>query len=293
MNSIYSHRLCYVFLIVATCLGCNKEQNVPEFGQVDYSFFVAGHTYGTPGENNVGLYSPFREKFGLINDEEQMALGVLTGDVVRNSTELEWDAVDNNLAEIDVPVHFAIGNHEASNPDLFEVRYGPTYFSFSQASDLFIVLDPNIDGWNISGNQLIFLDSILNLKAENSTNIFVFFHQFLWWDQENVFASVYPNSLTDRTESTNFWSTIEPRFNELKNNVFLFAGDAGAYPTGNEVFYHCYDNIRFIASGMGGGVRDNFIIADVSESGDVRFRLIALNGDNINGLGDLSDHQLP
>ena len=282
-----------IIFCVVVFFGCNKEQNVTEFGPVQYSFFVAGHAYGTPGESNVGLYPPFKEKFELINSEEKMALGVLTGDIVRNSTESEWSAVDADLETLNVPVRFAVGNHDIEDPHLFETKYGPTYFSFVNGSDLFIILDPNIDGWNISGDQLSFLDSTLNANTSSSNNIFVFFHQLLWWQSENIFSSIYPNSLYGRDETINFWSAVEPLFSELPNNVFLFAGDVGAFPTGKEVFYHCYDNVKFIASGMGDGVRDNFIIVDVSEIGQVRFRLIALNGNDINGLGELRDHQLP
>ena len=293
MGPFNSSKLLGIIFCVVICFGCNKEQNVEEFGSVDYSFFVAGHTYGTPGGSNVGLYPPFKEKFSLLNADEKMVLGVLTGDIVRNSTEPEWEAVDADIETLNVPVHFAVGNHDVTNPALFETRYGSTYYAFNNGSDLFIILDPNIDGWNISGDQLNFLDSTLTANASSSNNIFVFTHQLLWWQAENIFSSIYPNSLTGRNESINFWSSVEPLFSDLPNNVFLFAGDVGAFSTGNEVFYHCYDNVRFIASGMGGGVRDNFIITDVSESGQVRFRLVALNGDDINGLGELTDHQLP
>ncbi|MGB0368926.1 MAG: metallophosphoesterase family protein [Flavobacteriales bacterium] len=293
MGSFNGSKSFGIIFCVVIIFGCNKEQNVTEFGTVNYSFFIAGHTYGTPGGSNVGLYPPFKQKFSLLNAEENLALGVLTGDIVRNSNESEWNAVDADLNTLNVPVHFAVGNHDVTNPTLFETRYGATYYAFNNGSDLFIILDPNIDGWNISGDQLSFLDSTLNANSSSVNNIFIFSHQLLWWQADNIFSSVYPNSLTGRNESTNFWSAVEPLFSELSNDVFLFTGDVGAFPTGKEVFYHCYDNVRFIASGMGGGQRDNFIITEVSESGQVRFRLVALNGDDINGLGELTDHQLP
>ena len=54
--------------------------------------------------------------------------------------------------------------------------------------------------------------------------------------------------------------------------------------------YHQYDNITLIASGMGGGVKDNMVIVDVHEDKSVSFRLIALNGNDIHALGRLEDH---
>ena len=41
---------------------------------------------------------------------------------------------------------------------------------------------------------------------------------------------------------------------------------------------------------MGGGIRDNFVIVDVLNNGEVNFRLIHLNGENTNGLGKLEEY---
>jgi hypothetical protein len=73
----------------------------------------------------------------------------------------------------------------------------------------------------------------------------------------------------------------------------MFAGDVGAFNTGSEFMFHEYDNISFIASGMGGEQRDNIIIVDVNEDNCVDFRLVALNGPILNALGNLKDYTLP
>ena len=57
--------------------------------------------------------------------------------------------------------------------------------------------------------------------------------------------------------------------------------------------FHQYDNITLIASGMGGNVRDNFVIIDVYEDGSVGYRLIALNDPDVTALGKLEDYILP
>ena len=41
---------------------------------------------------------------------------------------------------------------------------------------------------------------------------------------------------------------------------------------------------------MGGGIRDNFVIVDILNNGEVNFRLIHLNGTNISGLGKLEEY---
>jgi len=285
----------YIFLfLVLVLFSCDKnEDGTTEESPISYSFFIAGHTYGTPGVDNDGLHPAFKNKFDLIQSDGHIDFGVLTGDIVITGTEQNWNEVDNDIIDLGLPVYFAAGNHDITDRVLFESRYGQTYYSFVHQSDLFIVLDPNLDEWNISGNQLQFLENALNSEAQNVNNIFVFFHQVLWWEPDNIYQNVTLNSLAGRADTINFWNEIEPLFNGLSKPVHMFAGDVGAYYTGSEFMYHQYENITLIASGMGGNVRDNFIIIDVHEDASVSYRLIALNAPDISALGDLEDYTLP
>ena len=185
--------------------------------------------------------------------------------------------------------------------ELYLKRYGNTYNSFIRNSDLFIILDPNIDNWNISGDQLLFLKSTLEKNHFKVDNIFVFFHQVLWWEPNNLYKNVKINCLDKflecggRAPSINFWSEIIPLFTSIcfKNKIYMFAGDVGAFDNGSEFMYHSFSNFTFIASGMGGEVRDNIVFVDINDDKTVGFRLIALNGDSINSLGSLKDYKLP
>ena len=285
----------YLYLLLILLLfSCSKDNlDVSEEMSIDYSFFIAGHTYGTPGVDNEGLHPPFKNKFDFINNDESIEFGVFTGDIVIEGTIQNWDQIDQDIQELALPVYFAAGNHDITDRALYESRYGPSYYSFTNHADLFIVLDPNIDSWNISGDQLAFLENGLNSEAQNANNIFVFFHQLLWWEPDNIYQNVALNSLAGRADTINFWSEIEPLFSELSNPVHLFAGDVGAFSTGSEFMFHQYDNITLIASGMGGNVRDNFVIIDVYDDGSVGYRLIALNDPDVTALGKLEDYILP
>mgnify|MGYP006250614381 CR=1 FL=1 len=75
------------------------------------------------------------------------------------------------------------------------------------------------------------------------------------------------------------------------------SGDLGAFSSEKrkkhypiEYSYLKKDNITYIGTGMGGGIRDNFVIVDVLNNGEVNFRLIHLNGTNISGLGKLEEY---
>ena len=53
----------------------------------------------------------------------------------------------------------------------------------------------------------------------------------------------------------------------------MFAGDVGAFDNGSEFMYHSFSNFTFIASGMGGEVRDNILAKEVLPINMLRFKL--------------------
>lgn len=278
--------LCLMIFIIS----CQQEVSKPD---TSYSFFVAGHTYGEPWIDHIGLYPPFQQKFDLINDRNA-SLGFLTGDIVKEGSEKNWNEVDSVLTYVDAKVFYIVGNHDLTDRELFESRYGKTYFSFNNKDDLFIILDPNIDQWNISGVQLEFLKETLE-SAIDARNVFVFFHQLLWWEPNNKYKYVRMNSREGRADTINFWDEIIPLFRDIEKPVAMFAGDMGAVNWSDSYTYDLDTllNITFIGSGMGNGDSDNFIIAHVSDSGFVDYELIALNNDDIHALGKLEDYELP
>jgi len=298
------------FLLVSILLfvfnNCEKS-----FKSRPYSFFIAGHTYGYPGydiERN-GLHPPFKYRFDLIKENNFIEFGVFLGDIVWEPSIEAWNNVDRDINEIGKPIYFAMGNHDAIDRDLFESRYGDTYFHFIYNQDLFIILDPNLDSWNISGEQLIYLTSVLENNYQSVDHIFVFFHQLLWWTPNNIYKNIKFNSIAGRADSINFWAEIEPLFHSLPNEVIMMAGDLGAFGWLDAYMYDKYDNITFIASGMGscgtdiltepqcfgeGEVGlDNFIIINIDENKIINYELIAINREDISGLGNLEDYVLP
>lgn len=285
----------YVFLILSCLIiSCEKNSDADiEFTGIKYSFFVAGHIYGNPATTEPGIYPIFKDWFDYIKSDSSIKLGIFTGDIVKNGTGEEWDAVDKDIAGLTMPVYFALGNHDNKNRELYIERYGNTYFDFTNENDLFIVLDPNIDGWNISGAQLDYLKQLLSDISPYTKNMFVFFHQLLWWKGDNNYRNVKPNSFEGKSDSINFWSDVEPLFNNLTSNVAMFAGDVGAASWSADFMYDKYDNITLIASGMGEGIGDNFVVVDVMTDNTLHYRLISLNCEDINCLGKLEEYTLP
>ncbi|MBK22047.1 MAG: hypothetical protein CMP63_07040 [Flavobacteriales bacterium] len=278
----------FLIAFIALMALCSFAQN----DSTKYSFFVAGHTYGKPGVNNPGFHPPFKDKFNYIQSRTEIKFGVLTGDIVSPfPVAQDWDEIDADIDTLGLPVYFAVGNHDMENRPLFESRYDSTYYHFVYENDLFIVLDPNIDGWNISGNQLSFLKQTLASNSENVSSIFIFFHQILWKEVDNEFNYIRWNSSAGRHESINFWSEVEPLFSDLDNQVIMFAGDLGA-SWSSDVSYDKYDNITLISTGMGDEYGDNFIIVNVKKDNSIKYDLICLSDTSLNCLGQLTDYQV-
>lgn len=260
----------------------------------DYSFFVAGHTYGSATSIEIPkIYPLFKEKFKKLNEQQNIEFGFLLGDVVKSPKN--WPTVLKELKELQMPYYVARGNHDGPLDD-FEKMFGKSYKKFTHNNNLFVILDPNLDHWNISGEQLEFLKNTLSTDGEKAKNIFVFMHQVIWWTNDK-FSKPKPNWVKNKAENSNYWHTIEPLLKATKKPIYLFAGDVGAYSKEYkkrdhiiEYSYFKEDSITYITTGMGGGIRDNLVIVDVYDDNSVKLNLIHLNGNDIHSLGKLEDY---
>ena len=244
-----------------------------------YSFLVAGHTYGVPGSDDLGLHPPFKALFPQIN-ANSLSFGVLTGDVVVEGTIARWDGVDADLAQLFFPVFFAVGNHDMSNRELFVARYGPTYYSFEYHGDLFIVLDGELDACNVSGDQMAFLQEVLG--SSKARNVFLFVHKLIWVIEGTPYYVLRAqlNGSRDYDFQGNFWTEVEPLLRGLNAQVYVVAGDIGV-PWAMPLFYEQDGNLHLVASGMGGSEEENFLIFDVDPEG-VQIRARRLDGQPLN-----------
>lgn len=254
-----------------------------------YSFFSAGHTYGNPNSYHLGLHYPFVDYFPTLNAYSNMEMGFFTGDIVFHSNAEYWDAAELDIDLLNMPIYLTAGNHDMGEE--FVNRFGDYYYSFTQNNDLFIVLTPSLNQWNITGNQLDFLTNTLEENYNNVNNIFIFLHELIWWSPTNEYQDVIINYVPHYPGSTNFDSDIKPLLLSYPNPITLYAGDLGATSVVSFVMYHHFNNITLIGSGMGNGSNDNIIITDVYQD-SVHYNLVAINGDNPDALGNLTDYSI-
>jgi len=273
---------------------CAEEPLAPEMAPplLSYSFFVAGHVYGSPAVDTVGIHPPLASAIPYLNERVGIELGVFTGDVVKKPSTASWEQLVIDLDLLNADSYIAPGNHDLLDIDLYREYIGDTQFNFNHKGDLFIILETTTTNWNVTTEKIAELKAEINSELEASSKVFVFCHQLLWYEEGTKYDACPPNSTQGKEGITDFFSEFLPMLNELDQEVIVYAGDLGAFENGCAVMYEEIDNVTLIGSGMGGGISDNVVITNVFETGDISFELIALNGDDKTKLGTLEDYRI-
>lgn len=252
------------------------------------SFYVAGHTYGShhvEPEIRAYMHPPFVEVLPKIAKSKTIDFGVLTGDVVYIPQKANIKNAKDAMATTQKTYYIAPGNHDLGIENDF-IQRTDEYFVLK--NNLFIILTPQYN-WVLDIYQLDMIAQALERNPEVQ-NIFVFTHYLFWLEMDDKrFPNIEPNGFTEKEDESNFWTDVIYLFTEYENDIFFIAGDVGAHYSKTSVVYERIDNYHFIASGMGGGKKDNFMLVEIDKKGEVNFELIALNGLDYNAMGDLED----
>ena len=266
--------LFYIVIMAATVwASCAKDETA-------YKFFVAGHTYGDPNVKHLGMHPPFVDHISKLNADNEIELGFLTGDILKNyETTAFPDSAKATIAQIDVPVHIAAGNHDIH--ELYPQYFGDYYYSFSHRDDLHIILTPGLDKWNISGDQLAFLEQTLADEAPAARHIFIYVHELIWWTPDNEYKDTKINYKPYYPGKNNFDEVVKPLLLSYPNHITIFAGDLGATDAVSSLMYDEVDNLTLIGTGMGSGTKDNIII--VTAGREVHYEVVPLKGSKMKG----------
>ena len=255
----------------------------------EYSFFVAGHLYGAPQSPSVFPSASFLANIGMIN-QNKAKFFILLGDNIQAANP---DYIENFKASvcsnIEIPMFNAVGNHDVTKRELYESHFGRTYFDFRHGSELFIILDGQINHGEIVGEQLEYLKSVLDYanKSEEIKNVFIFSHNLIWSkNNENLRRVVYPhtNSHSHYENIDNFKSVVMPEIIQLSQTkkVFMMSGDIGVSRS-LPLLYHEDEkhNITYVACGLGDTEKDAIIKVDITREGEVTFAPISLTGEKL------------
>lgn len=272
-------------LAIASCCFCDEEKVKAEPEKPIFTFAVAGHVYGNAETFTSSIYPPFLKKLKEDDLERNFNFLFLTGDVVPLSNDSNWNTVTEELNELSMSWVIAPGNHDLGLDYLPVCEamqksggLGGPYQFMEFGRNPVLVLNTSNPGWTLDEQQLQLLSSYLKTFEKDSIdNIFVFTHQ-LWWQnnppKEFQLDSIKPNSYAAMVGSSTFWSDAFPLFDSLENEIYFFAGDLGAHHSIESYYEDHYKNFHFYGSGMGGGIKDNYLIVSVYENGAVEIEHI-------------------
>ncbi|MFC1991169.1 metallophosphoesterase family protein [Chloroflexota bacterium] len=261
----------------------------PSTAPQEYSFFIAGHIYGAPESPSVFPAASFLANIDMINNSGASFL-VLTGDIFQKAKPPYIGNLQRSvIADVEIPIFNAVGNHDTFNRQLYQTSFGQTYYEFRYGSALYIILDGQLDNGTITGQQWVWLQNLLYeaAGAADIKNIFLFSHNLIWSKNDGSLAQiVYPhvNSHAGYENIADFKTRIMPEITHLSQSkkVFMISGDIGV--SGSLPMFYYEDakyNIVYLASGLGDTVHDAIIKVNIMEEDNVTFTPVSLTGEEM------------
>lgn len=271
---IWSHILVLLsagFLFQACC-GCDPEDDKEK---PELVFAVAGHVYGNPDTFTSSVYPPFLRQLQEDHAARDFDFLILTGDVVAHPTDSNWQTVKTELDDLGIPWYIAPGNHDISRY-MDEYVQNFKYKFFRQNESLVMILNSSHEGWTLDSLQTQAVKTEL-ANADSLDRIFVFTHQ-LWWERnpppDFKLDSLRPNSQALYEGKSDFWQDVFPYFEAAQVETWFFAGDMGSHYSLPSYYEDHHGRFHFYGSGMGGGIRDNYLIVSVYQNNRVEIEKI-------------------
>jgi hypothetical protein len=252
----------------------------------NYSFIVSGHFYGQSTNQSTFPAATLLANIDTLNKLHPsflMSLGDMFMDV--DDTYLNHYKL-SFFDKIKFPLFNAVGNHDISNGNRYEKEFGKSYFSFNIASELYIVLNTELNDGSIKGEQYSFLESILKDAEENKSikNIFVFSHRPIWAEKMDKYSKLFLENTRTAIGSNNFLDEVIPLFVPLKErNMFWLSGSMAGGPA--SFFYDKNDEvgITFIQTAIRDTPRDAMLLVNV-KAGQVSFEGLSLTNQKLNSI---------
>jgi len=240
----------------------------------DDLIIVAGHIYGS---HKSTASHPAKSFISNLNYFANLnpRLMILLGDIVPHSTTADFqDLEERFLLNQDYPIFNAVGNHDVEDRQLYEDRYGPTYYYFPHHSTYFIILDTELDNCRIRGDQLQMLDAALTNAVSDPgiSQIFIFTHKVIFFDRNlsqrlTNDQSHLPNDRYSCLFSNNYARLLTDFFLPAAETkpVYLLAGDVGAWGGNLTPYQARYQGSDFhlLTTGLGDTAQDSVILINI------------------------------
>ncbi|MCK6650232.1 MAG: hypothetical protein L6Q66_11305, partial [Bacteroidia bacterium] len=248
----------------------------------DYNFMVSGHFHGQSNNSSTFPAATVLSSIDTLNGIQPAFLMSL-GDLFMDVDNVYLDHYRTSFfRKLKCPLFNVVGNHDISNGNRYEKEFGKSYSSFIVGSELFILLDTEMDDGSIEGEQLDMLKAALALvKGKNIKNIFVFSHRPIWAERIEKYNRLFLENTRTALGKNNFSEKILPLLQARKDvNLFWMSGSMGGGPA--SFFYDKNQElgITFIQTAIRDTPRDAMLKVNV-KNGEVNFEGISLTNQKL------------
>lgn len=252
----------------------------------DYSFIVSGHFHG---QSNNGSTFPAATVLSSIDtlNNIQPAFLMSLGDLFLDVDDVYLDHYKSSLfSKIKFPLFNTVGNHDISNGNRYEKEYGKTFFSFVFASELYIVLNTELNDGSIKGEQLAFLKSTLEAaQAAKIKNVFIFTHRPIWAERIDKYKNLFLENTRTAIGTNNFLEEIAPLLKPIaaSKSVFWFSGSMGGGAA--SFFYDKNDEYKivFIQTAIRDTPKDAMLKVNVN-NGNIKLEGLSITSQQLNAI---------
>lgn len=279
------NRVAIIYFVFFTCV---LNAQVSPFNRIEvksdssgvYSFIASGHWHGSSMNQSSFPAATILGNIDLLN-KSNAAFIITTGDLfldVKSDIPNYQKSLFNKLK---VALFNAPGNHDISG-SFYEEKYGKTWNKFILNTELFIILNTEINDGSISGEQLNFLKDVLdNSSKRKLKNIFIFSHRPIWSEHDERLKSIF----IDNTKSllgNNFKDEILPILKKYSGsvNIYWFSGSLGGDAPSSFFYYKDKNGITFIQTAIRDLPRDAILKVKLNK-GRVVFETISLTSNPV------------
>jgi hypothetical protein len=274
-NKIFLYFLIAIQQLSAQIVSPFNKLNVSDTSQI-YSFIVSGHFHGA--SSNISTYpaSSLLANIDTLNSLQPSFLMSL-GDLFLDVNEINILHYQKSLFnKLKMPLFNAVGNHDLSG-NLYEKVFDPTFFKIIINSELFIVLNTEVNDGSIKGEQLEFLKNTLFPDSlQGIKNIFIFSHRPVWAESIVKYKNLFQGNTRTILGNNNFPEIIS-LFQPISKskNVYWISGSMGGGPS--SFFYDRNDsvNITFMQTAIRDLPRDAVLLVTVN-NGNILLKGVSL-----------------
>ncbi len=279
-----------LFYLMLMLLHTASAQTISPFNKLpvkdsskNYSFIVSGHFHGASTNASSFPSSSLLANIDSINGLNPLFLMSL-GDLFLDVNDSYISHYNYSLfSKLKMPMFNAVGNHDLAG-NVYEKWYGKTFFFFSNNSELFIILNTEINDGSIKDEQLkLFANAMDTALLPQIKNVFIFSHRPVWAERIKKYDKLFSDNTRTAIGNNNFKEDIKPIIQKISKNknVFWLSGSMGGMAPASFFFDKDDEtNVTFMQTAIRDLPRDAMLQININ-GGIVSLKGISLTGQQL------------